>query len=336
MATQNSVASTLSSTLMMIPQMILPMIQMLIPFAPFIGIGVVVYMAWGAIVGALRKIPVIGPALFGEEMTDEEKEDLEINGKTGYKMWESMTDEDLEKLRDGTEEGQNELHKACEACKSEYSGVGSFLTGRQTRFCNTGNSVCGNSQKLKAMVAAKQRKEAIGKVANKGKEVAKKVVGKVADLASPVVDKVKGRAKETFEDTSKLVSYEAAQAGALAKDTTQKAAKAVADAQLAAAKAAAKNAQRATSAVASRANNARKRVGRFFSDERLKKNIIHVGSSDAGVPIYQFEYLDELNKFGLFQGVLSRDVKHLGAVEEYMGFDVVNYDLIDVDFIQIF
>ena len=57
MATQNSVASTLSSTLMMIPQMILPMIQMLIPFAPFIGIGVVVYMAWGAIVGALRKIP---------------------------------------------------------------------------------------------------------------------------------------------------------------------------------------------------------------------------------------------------------------------------------------
>ncbi len=320
MATQNSAASTISSTLMMIPQMILPMIQMLIPFAPYIAIGVGLYMAWGAIVGALRKIPVIGPAIFGDGLTEEELEDLEINGKTGYKIWESMTTEDLEKLRDGTEEGQNELHKACEACKSEYSGVGSFLVGRQTRFCSTGNSVCGNSKKLKAMVAGKKRKEAIGKVAQKGKEVAKKVAEKVGDLASPVVDKVKGQAKETFEDTTELVNEKAAQAGELAKDTTQKAAQAAA--------------KRAT-AVASRANRARKNIGRFFSDRRLKKNITHVGSSDAGIPIYQFEYIDELNEVGLFQGVLSRDVKHLGAVEEYMGFEVVNYDVIDVDFIQI-
>jgi|TARA_R110002110_G_scaffold109399_2_gene272860 hypothetical protein len=73
-----------------------------------------------------------------------------------------------------------------------------------------------------------------------------------------------------------------------------------------------------------------------FSDRRLKKNIQIIGQSNSGLNIYIFKYKNP-NKhgFGLFQGVMSDEVLPEATYVNSDGFDIVDYNKIDVEFKQV-
>ena len=72
------------------------------------------------------------------------------------------------------------------------------------------------------------------------------------------------------------------------------------------------------------------------SDRRLKTDINFVGKSPSGINIYTFRFIDSrMYGKGLYQGVMSDEVPESVVVEDTNGYDMVNYDQIDVDFVQI-
>ena len=71
----------------------------------------------------------------------------------------------------------------------------------------------------------------------------------------------------------------------------------------------------------------------YFSDKRLKKNINLIGKSPSGINIYSFEYINNSYGSGVYQGVIADEVPH--AVINENGYDMVDYNLVDVDFKQI-
>lgn len=73
----------------------------------------------------------------------------------------------------------------------------------------------------------------------------------------------------------------------------------------------------------------------YSSDRRLKTNINLIGTSDSGINIYTFEYKDCRYGCGLFEGVMSDEVPAEAVSVDTEGYDVVNYDLIDVEFKKI-
>jgi len=72
----------------------------------------------------------------------------------------------------------------------------------------------------------------------------------------------------------------------------------------------------------------------FWSDRRLKKNINLIGKSLSGLNIYSFEYKNPIYGQGLFQGVMSDEITQ-EAVINNGEYDMVNYDMLDVEFKQI-
>jgi hypothetical protein len=72
-----------------------------------------------------------------------------------------------------------------------------------------------------------------------------------------------------------------------------------------------------------------------YSDERLKENIIGIGISSSGLPMVTFNYKGIPNK--RFCGVIAQDAKLVfpNAVIERNGWLLVDYDLIDVGFMEI-
>ena len=77
------------------------------------------------------------------------------------------------------------------------------------------------------------------------------------------------------------------------------------------------------------------KIFEIFSDKRLKKNIKYVGKSVSGIPIAEFEYIDDMNIPGRFKGVIAQDVPHVKRTHPAYGFDMVDYNKIDVDFERI-
>ena len=71
-----------------------------------------------------------------------------------------------------------------------------------------------------------------------------------------------------------------------------------------------------------------------FSDRRLKKNIKLIGTSDSGLKIYSFEYIDKNLGDGVFQGVMSDEISK-EAVIPFDGYELVDYSKIDVEFKKI-
>lgn len=71
-----------------------------------------------------------------------------------------------------------------------------------------------------------------------------------------------------------------------------------------------------------------------FSDRRLKKNIRQIGTSNSGLKIYSFEYIDKNLGDGIFQGVMSDEIPK-EAVIPFDGYDLVDYSIIDVEFKKI-
>ena len=70
------------------------------------------------------------------------------------------------------------------------------------------------------------------------------------------------------------------------------------------------------------------------SDIRLKTNIQLLGHSDLNIPIYSFEFKNDLNI--TYKGVMAQDLIKMGFDDSVVmgddGFYSVKYDDIDVDF----
>lgn len=70
------------------------------------------------------------------------------------------------------------------------------------------------------------------------------------------------------------------------------------------------------------------------SDIRLKTNIQLLGHSDLNIPIYSFEFKNNLNT--TYKGVMAQDLLEMGFDDSVVmgddGFYSVKYDDIDVDF----
>jgi hypothetical protein len=71
----------------------------------------------------------------------------------------------------------------------------------------------------------------------------------------------------------------------------------------------------------------------FFSDERLKRDIVRVGELGDGLPIVDFNYRDGLGlPEGRFRGVIAQDVARLrphALGPTVNGFKTVNYELLE-------
>ena len=58
--------------------------------------------------------------------------------------------------------------------------------------------------------------------------------------------------------------------------------------------------------------------------------------SPSGINIYRFKFIDsKMYGKGLYQGVMSDEVPESVVVKDTNGYDVVDYDKIDVDFVQV-
>ena len=86
------------------------------------------------------------------------------------------------------------------------------------------------------------------------------------------------------------------------------------------------------------------------SDRRLKHNLVFIKNSPLGIPIYEFnfkpEYSHLLNDTNLYnvdvsaryRGVLAQDLLELGYQDSVFiqdNYYCVNYDQIDVDFVEV-
>jgi len=71
------------------------------------------------------------------------------------------------------------------------------------------------------------------------------------------------------------------------------------------------------------------------SDRRLKKNINLIGKSPKGLNIYSFEYINKDYGSGLYQGVMSDEIPREAVSVDFDGYDMVDYNMLDVDFKQI-
>jgi hypothetical protein len=74
--------------------------------------------------------------------------------------------------------------------------------------------------------------------------------------------------------------------------------------------------------------------GASQSDRRLKKNIKKIGESPSGLNIYSFEYKNPKYGEGKFQGVMSDEIPQDSVINSGE-YDMVNYDMLDVEFKQI-
>tara|TARA_R110000824_G_scaffold310818_2_gene498100 strand:- start:3 stop:572 length:570 start_codon:yes stop_codon:yes gene_type:complete len=76
--------------------------------------------------------------------------------------------------------------------------------------------------------------------------------------------------------------------------------------------------------------------GACRSDRRVKQNILFKQYSKSGIPIYEFEYINESDGIGTYVGTMAQDLIKLGKQEAVTmdsdGYYSVYYDKIDVDF----
>lgn len=68
-----------------------------------------------------------------------------------------------------------------------------------------------------------------------------------------------------------------------------------------------------------------------ISDRKLKKDIKLIGLSPLGFKIYSFKYKDNSFGNGTFQGVMSDEIPSYAVIKSN-GFDMVDYNKIDVEF----
>lgn len=76
----------------------------------------------------------------------------------------------------------------------------------------------------------------------------------------------------------------------------------------------------------------RKRGG-LFSDERLKENIVSLGVSPSGIPIYKFNYIGDRTMWSgtMAQDLLDMGIKEVVSKDKESGYYMVDYSCIDVE-----
>tara|TARA_R110002050_G_scaffold300418_1_gene469689 strand:+ start:1125 stop:1388 length:264 start_codon:yes stop_codon:yes gene_type:complete len=72
-----------------------------------------------------------------------------------------------------------------------------------------------------------------------------------------------------------------------------------------------------------------------LADRRLITNISTVGTSESGINIYRYEFVDCVYGCGLFEGVIADEVSASAVSVNEDGYSMVNYAMIDVEFKQI-
>ena len=72
-------------------------------------------------------------------------------------------------------------------------------------------------------------------------------------------------------------------------------------------------------------------LGKIFSDEALKEDIVYIGKSPSGIPMHEFKYK---GMEGRFSGVLSKSVPWASS-KHPTGYNMVDYSMIDVPFKRI-
>tara|TARA_B100000212_G_scaffold13643_1_gene9624 strand:+ start:249 stop:1106 length:858 start_codon:yes stop_codon:yes gene_type:complete len=76
-------------------------------------------------------------------------------------------------------------------------------------------------------------------------------------------------------------------------------------------------------------------IAGMLSDRRLKKSIKLIGLSPAGLKIYSFKYKNPKHGKGTYQGVMSDEIPSHAVIKNADGYDMVNYDKLDVEFKKI-
>jgi len=82
-----------------------------------------------------------------------------------------------------------------------------------------------------------------------------------------------------------------------------------------------------------------RRFRRRFSDRTLKTDIQRVGTSNAGIPIYTFRYINEGSNAPLYRGVMAQDLLEIPELNQFKdavsktesGKYEVDYSKLDVD-----
>ena len=69
--------------------------------------------------------------------------------------------------------------------------------------------------------------------------------------------------------------------------------------------------------------------------KELKYDINNIGKSLSGLNIYSFKYKDTKYGEGTYQGVMSDEIPQYAVYVNSSGFDIVDYNKIDVNFKQI-
>jgi len=89
---------------------------------------------------------------------------------------------------------------------------------------------------------------------------------------------------------------------------------------------------RAEKARGGRRGGASRLLGGLFSDSRLKENINKIGESKSGIPIYEFNYIGDNNKYS---GAMAQDLLEIKPevviLDEESGYYKVDYNNIDVN-----
>ena len=76
-----------------------------------------------------------------------------------------------------------------------------------------------------------------------------------------------------------------------------------------------------------------KKRGGLFSDERLKENIVSLGVSPSGIPIYKFNYIGDRTMWSgtMAQDLLEMGIKEVVSKDKESGYYMVDYSCIDVE-----
>ena len=78
-------------------------------------------------------------------------------------------------------------------------------------------------------------------------------------------------------------------------------------------------------------------IDNYYSDRRLKRNIVFRTYSKSGIPIYEFEYINKSNGEGRYVGTMAQDLIKLGREDAVLmskdkSYYLVDYSKIDIDF----
>ena len=87
----------------------------------------------------------------------------------------------------------------------------------------------------------------------------------------------------------------------------------------------------------SKGKNTLKKIGggfkKLFSDVRLKENIVSLGISPSGIPIYKFNYIGDRTMWSgtMAQDLLEMGIKEVVSKDKESGYYMVDYSCIDVE-----